>query len=435
MALTRRQFVAAASAVVAAPLVTASCGFAGSNSSSDSDALTFTTWGTDAELAGFRKAISGFEKSSNGSKVSLNAVPYAQMFDDLDAQIAAGKAPDLFRVPYYTLGSYAGRGQLLDITKHLPAGFAQRFTPTAWAAVQSTHDGTSVPVGVPHHTDTSVILYNKAMLKQAGVTSVPTSLETAWTWKQFDAVLAGMRTSLPADKYPLVVNWQGNGVTRWLSWLFEANGRFLSTDGTNSPIDSAAGRAAVDYTKGFFAKKYVPPNSSVKSTSLAQDIWFSQTAAMAFEGGFLLPDADTTATFEWGATYPPRDLRAASDFGGNAVVVTSKTKKAAQAVAFLDYLTAADVMKDFCVRASLLPTRRDLVKDGIRFDARGDLTPVLIDQASTVRPQDASQVASPSMLKIITVLQDQLENAFVGGQSTDRTLSGLASGIQSAAGK
>ncbi len=435
MALTRRQFVAAASAVVAAPLATAACGFTGSNSSSDSDALTFTTWGTDAELTGFRNAISGFEKSSNGSKVTLNAVPYAQMFDDLDAQIAAGNAPDIFRVPYYTLGSYAGRGQLMDITKHLPKGFAQRFTPTAWAAVQGSHQGARFPVGVPHHTDTSAILYNKQLMKQAGVTSVPTSLEDAWTWKQFDAVLASMRKALPSDKYPLVVNWQGNGVTRWLSWLFEANGRFLSPDGTSSPIDSAAGRAAVDYTRAFFTEKYVPPNSSVKSTSLAQDIWFSQTAAMAFEGGFLLPDAKTTATFDWGATYPPRDHRAASDFGGNAVVVTSQTKKAEQAVAFLDYLTDAGVMKDFCARASLLPTRRDLVSSGIRYDVRGDLTKVFIDQASTVRPQDAAQVASPSMLKIITVLQDQLENAFVGGQSTQRTLSALAGGIESAVGK
>ncbi|MBE7188405.1 extracellular solute-binding protein, partial [Jatrophihabitans endophyticus] len=277
--------------------------------------------------------------------------------------------------------------------------------------------------------------YNKQLMKQAGVTSVPTSLEDAWTWKQFDAVLASMRKALPSDKYPLVVNWQGNGVTRWLSWLFEANGRFLSPDGTSSPIDSAAGRAAVDYTRAFFTEKYVPPNSSVKSTSLAQDIWFSQTAAMAFEGGFLLPDAKTTATFDWGATYPPRDHRAASDFGGNAVVVTSQTKKAEQAVAFLDYLTDAGVMKDFCARASLLPTRRDLVSSGIRYDVRGDLTKVFIDQASTVRPQDAAQVASPSMLKIITVLQDQLENAFVGGQSTQRTLSALAGGIESAVGK
>ncbi len=283
---------------------------------SAADGISFTTWGTDAELAGFRSVIASFQKTSAGFPVTLNAVPYAQMFSDLDAQIQANKAPDIFRVPYYTLGSYAGRGQLLDLAPHLPSGFASRFTPTAWAAVQSK----GTPVGVPHHTDTSVILYNKDLLDSAGITSVPTTLETAWTWDQLTDVATTLRAKLPASKYPMVVNWQGNGVTRWLSWLFESNGRFLDTSLTAPAIDSDAARAAVDYTKAMFTKKFVPPNSSVKSTSLAQDIWFGQTAAMAFEGGFLLPDAQTTATFNWGATFAPRNNRAASDFGGNAVV-------------------------------------------------------------------------------------------------------------------
>jgi hypothetical protein len=55
-----------------------------------------------------------------------------------------------------------------------------------------------------------------------------------------------------------------------------------------------------------------------------------------------------------------------------------------------------------------------------------------VGQATTVRPGDSGQVASPSMSKIITVLKDQLEQAFVGGQSTDRTLAGIASGIAAA---
>ena len=45
---------------------------------------------------------------------------------------------------------------------------------------------------------------------------------------------------------------------------------------------------------------------------------------------------------------------------------------------------------------------------------------------------DSGQVASPSMSKIITVLKDQLEQAFVGGQSTEKTLAGLTSGIAAA---
>jgi multiple sugar transport system substrate-binding protein len=427
--ISRRQFLGAAGAA-AAPLLLAGCGFTTSNSApaANSNTLTFTTWGTDSELAGFRSVIAGFEKANAGSTVALNAVPYAQMFTNIDAQLQAGNPPDIFRVPYYTFGRYAGSGQLLDLSPHVDKSFGDRFTPAAWAAVQNT----AKPFGVPHHTDTSAILYNKAAFQAAGITSVPTTLDQAWTWDQFQQVLQTLRKTMPATKYPFAYNWQGNGVTRWLSWLFEADGRFLSPDLITPAIDSAAGRSAVDFTKGFFPQRLVPPNSSVKSSTLAADLWYSQTTAMVSSGAFAIPDATKTLTFDWGATFSPRRSRAASDFGGNALVATAKTKQPALAAAFLDYLTQQEQMNTFCAGASLLPTRRDLVAGGIKFAVRPELSPVFIGQASTVQAGDSGQVASPSMSKIITVLKDQLEQAFIGGQSTDKTVAGISAGIAAA---
>ena len=288
------------------------------------------------------------------------------------------------------------------------------------------------PFGVPHHTDTSVIVYNKAALASAGITSVPTTLETAWTWDEFEQVLSKLRAALPADKYPLAVNWQGNGVTRWLSWLFEADGRFLAEDLKTPAIDSAAGGAAVDFTKSFFTKKSVPQNNSVKSTTLASDTWYSETTALTFAGAFFVPDATKTLKFEWGTTFLPRKVRSAGDFGGNALVATAGTKNPALAAKFLDFMTQADSMRDFCAGASLLPTRPDLVRSGIDFTVRPELSPVFIGQASSVQAKDSGQVASPSMSKINTVLKDQLESAFVGGQSTDATVKNISAGIAAA---
>src|SRR5947208_2541113 len=85
----------------------------------------------------------------------------------------------------------------------LPAALADRCTPAAWSAVQNS----GKPYGVPHHTDTSVILYNKDALASAGVTSVPTSLDKAWTWDEFEQVLLKLRAKLPSNKYPFVDNW------------------------------------------------------------------------------------------------------------------------------------------------------------------------------------------------------------------------------------
>jgi len=428
MELSRRHFLGAAG-VASLPFLLAGCGFAPSagRPSSGTDTLTFTTWGTDAELAGLRSAIQAFEEQ-NGATVELNAVPYDQMFENIDAQIQAGNPPDIFRVPYYTFGAYAGRGQLLDLSDHLPSGFADRFTPQAWAAVQN---GGS-PFGVPHHTDTSSILYNVQALADAGVPTPPTSADEAWTWEQFEGVARTLRDALPADRYPFVVNWQGNGVTRWLSWLFQSDGRFLEEDLVTPAIDSDAGRTALEFTSSFFSRGFVPANNSVRSSTLAQDTWFSQTAAMTFAGAFLIPDADATLDFEFAATPFPRNVRSGSDFGGNALVATADTLNPELAAAFLDFVTGADPMREFCAGASLLPTRADLVADGIEFDVRPDLSETFVTQAGVVQPQDSGQVASPSMSGIISVLQNELELAFTGGQDAASALAAMSAGIADA---
>ncbi|MGO1487489.1 MAG: ABC transporter substrate-binding protein [Arachnia sp.] len=439
MAPTRRNFLSLA-ALAAAPVGLAGCGGftqqqdpEPATSGSDSQAaqtLTFTTWGTDDELAALRETIGRFEEANSGATVALNAVPYQQMFTNIDAQLQSNTAPDIFRVPYYTFGSYAGADQLLDLGPLLDGDFRDRFTPQAWAAVQS--EGS--PFGVPHHTDTSAILYNKDMFDAAGITSVPTTLEEAWTWEELEQVALQLREALPAEKYPMAYNWQGNGVTRWLSWLFQTDGRFLEEDLIAPAIDSDAGRAAVEFTSSFFSRNLVPQNNSVKSTTYASDTWYAETVAMTWAGAFLIPDAASTLEFNWGATYAPRNVRGGSDFGGNALVATAGTAVPELAAAFLEFVTQEESMRDFCEAASLLPTRQDLVEAGISFTDRPELSEIFIGQASVVQASDSGQVASPNMSAIITVLQDQLEQAFVGGQSVEDTITGLSEGIAQATG-
>lgn len=261
---------------------------------------------------------------------------------------------------------------------------------------------------------------------------MPETLESAWTWEEFDQILLQLRAALPADRYPLVYNWQSASVTRWFSWLFQAGGRFLEDDLVTPAIDSDAGRAAIDFTKSFFERQLVPENNSVKSVTFASDTFFAETAAMAFAGTFILPDAESLAPFELGATFQPRGERGASDLGGNPLVATANTTKPELAAEFLAFMCGRETQLDFCVASSLLPTRRDLVGEEVPFASLPELGQYFVGQASTVRPEDAAQFASSNVDTIRTVLSDQLEQAFIGGQSTEDTITNLSEGIAQA---
>lgn len=437
MKINHKRVVAAAAVVTVGALALSGCtgfggGGGGGGGGSSSQSLTFTTWGSEAEEMQFKKLIKQFESENDGASIKLNVVPYDQMFSNIDAQLASGDAPDLFRVDYGNLGVYSSQDQLLDLGPYFTDKEIADFVPAMWEAV--SFNGT--PFGVPHQTDVSALLVNTAMVESAGVdpSTFPTTQDQAWTWAEFADVAQQLRSGLPEDKYPFVYNWQLGGAPRWLSWLFQSGGSYISEDGKKATIDSAEGKKSLDFTKSFFENKWVPPTSSTKATVYADNLFTEGTAAMAFAGSFLIPDQESLNKFEWTAIPMPRDERGATDLGGNALVATKDAKNPKLAAKFLKFMVSADAMSAFCAATNELPTRLDLAGDAVTFDVRPDVMPVFVDQAATIEAGDVKQLTSPGMAAINTALQDQLEAAFTGNQSTPDTLANLSRAIQEAIG-
>jgi multiple sugar transport system substrate-binding protein len=438
MPVSRRQFLSGAGSLAAASVLSSCAGFTKSGSKSSGGSagkagtLRFTTWGSDAEAAAFKQLARSFESQHKGAKVDLKIVPYGEMFTGIDAQLQAGTAPDVFRVDYGTLGVYSSKDVLLDLTGKLDKALTDDFIPALLQAV--TYQGKVF--GVPQETDTTAVLYRPDLLQKAGVTDVPASLDKAWTWAELGQVADKLKGSLDPKIKPFCYDWQELGAFRWLTWLFEAGGRLLEDDLKTPAVVSAEGRKALEFTTRFFSKSWVPKNTSVKGSTYPDAAFISGQVAMAFAGNFLVPGiADGIKDkFEWKVTYQPRDVRASSDLGGNALVATKGSKNKELAAEFLAFMVDKNSMKSFCEKSLELPTRTSLVKEKLDFAVRPDLMPVYVDQATTISAADVEQVTVPYFGQVNTLLQDQLELAFRGRQSVDQTLQKIADGITSAAG-
>jgi multiple sugar transport system substrate-binding protein len=153
---------------------------------------------------------------------------------------------------------------------------------------------------------------------------------------------------------------------------------------------------------------------------------------MAFIGSFLVPDMDFFNEFDWTSVPMPRDVRGATDLGGNALVATAGTDNPDLAAEFLKFMASSEAMTAFCAGTNELPTRVDIEPGSIEFAVRPDVMPVFVEQATVIEPDDVRQLTSPAMAAINVALQDELEAAFVGGQSTADTLSNLADAIADA---
>lgn len=433
--VSRRQFLVAAGAG-AATLGIAACGGSSSKSkggtshkkASGPATITFTTWASTAEAKAFKQLVSQFHEAHPTIKVNLDIVPYDQVLQDINSRLQAHNAPDAFRVTYTDLGVYSSKQALLDLSSYVPSDFKSQFQPAYYAAIE--FDGK--PYGIPHQTDTTALVYNKAVLAKAGIKSVPTSLGSAWSWDEFLAVAKKVQAVMPANKYAFMYDWAQTGAFRWLTWLFEAGGNLLSQDLKSSAINSPQGHKALEFTQSFFTEKLVPPNSSTGNTTYPDTLFLSQTIGMAFAADFLLPGDITTAKFDWGVTYQPRDVAASSDLGGNGIVGAAETKQPEATATFLQFLASRDAMSTFCALTNELPTRADLKGSDIKWAVAGKDMGVFVDQATTLTPFQTQQVTIPAFGKINTVLQNDLDTAFVQHQDPSTTLSNISSAVNSA---
>ena len=429
MSLDRRTFLALLGAAAGSAALGGCAGFTGGGGGGDEgadDRLTFTLWAGDAELTAFQQLARDFE-AAEGIRVELQQVPFDQLLTTVDAGLQGGQAPDVFRVTYTDLGVYSSQGALLDLSGYLPDGYADQFRPGLWSAV--TRDGT--PFGVPHHTDTSMILVRADALQQAGLT-LPTSYDQAWSWEQLDEALVRLQGIARDQQFATGVNWQQFGAYRWLNFLGQTGGRLLTEDLSAPAVDSPEGLEALRFTQSFFSRGLVPPTSSTKG-DYVDELFAAGTTASVFAGDFLLPSL-AEAGFDFEATFLPRNPEVTAELGGNAVVATADGPRAEQAALFLEFLASQEQMARFCEATTVLPTRTDLAGSDLSYEVRPDLMELFVAQSEAITEDIVAQTTVPSFNEINAALVERLEEAFVGGGDAAAVLAELSADIERALG-
>nr|WP_284287834.1 hypothetical protein [Angustibacter aerolatus] len=108
--------------------------------------------------------------------------------------------------------STGSKGTLLDLSPYFSADDVAEFLPPLWQAVQ--YQGR--PYGVPHQTDTSAIVYDTAVLRDAGITTVPDKRRTPGRGRSSRRSRPPCAARLPEQKFPFAYDWTRAGAFRWL---------------------------------------------------------------------------------------------------------------------------------------------------------------------------------------------------------------------------
>ena len=223
--------------------------------------LTFSVWGGDSEIAGYKDVIAKYEAANPGVKIKLDVMPFAQFYQQVDTRLAGRSCPDIFRVTYQQIGRYATNKARPSTSPSISRRTSARALPRLSGA-RST---------------------SKACPLRCHITQILSRCSTMPTfWKRRAFRLYQPRSSLELGSvhrqcqreklkaqggasYPFAMSWQNGAVHRWMFYLYQHGGRLLNEDLTASRITEKAGVETIGWTQSWFTEGLVPPSTSVKS--------------------------------------------------------------------------------------------------------------------------------------------------------------------------
>ena len=358
---------------------------------------------SQAELDTTKTQIAAFEKLT-GAKVKLDVIPFTSLDTQLQARLAAGNAPDVGRLN--NPGLYIKDS--LDLEKYLGRKYAAEFLKGS--TLQVTHPTTKKLIGVPYDLTVNGPFINVDMFKKAGV-AVPTS----WNWAQLIAAGKAVQKATGSE-YAFAIDKSGHRVSTVMSQF----GAFMVDKNQRNVLPTSKFRAekAVKLITDLYKADQAPRDLWIGTGtkySSPTAIFLAQQTPIFFSGNWQVAALAKDAKFDFAAVPNPKELNGGGWPGGKFLTAFNASKNPDLAAYFLYFLADTAQMEQMDKNAFWLPTRADLVAQGVKYANRSaDMAVFQADAAKT--PAAAYGIQSVPTLtgNIYNKLRDLMTEVMAG---------------------
>lgn len=415
--VSRRGFLRAGTALLAAPAVGAAA--CGGGSSSSSSPLRFSVSFEPARLGPYRKAVAAWNKAHAKNTVKIENTPFDNYYQKLHVETAGGKFPDIWT---YTAGNgeyWIDHELCLPLNKYLTKYHVNVSDVNRTDLHYVTRSGTIY--GLPYDYSAFVLFYNKDLLDQLRIPQ-PTADTTLDELATHASLVAKKAHNKAGKTYGLASPMQGD----WTSMgFFNAFGAQLTTTSHKVDVDNAAGIACLSYFADLIKHGVAPgPGAGVDPLTL----FISGRAAYYFDGGWDFAALDQGAKFKWDIAPLPKGPGGTAGVGSGGIFCISKSaKNPDQAFQFLNYITSKNQLEQIVAKSG----------GGVpgRYSAQAALPSLARRYAQMIAPYPAFNATAGSLelfnaeTKILQSLyQGHLSPAAAAKQLTSQGNDALASG-------
>jgi len=261
--------------------------------------VSFSFWGTFAELATWRRVAAAFEAAHPGTAVRLEWWP-ERYHGKSQRALASGAPPDVMLLQDEPFRRFCAAGRVRDLTPLAAANplfAADRFDTTAVESFRYRGRRYGMPVfGGP-----IVVFYNKDLFDLAGVPYPPDD----WTWDEFLDTCRRLTRDTDGDGETdtfgvNIVKWW----VFWLPWVWSSGGSLMDEARTRCVLDTPEAVRGLTFYRDLKWKHHVAPQPG-EFHQMGQDMMFlTDRVAMLLTGAYKMPLLRNTAK-RWDVAHMP----------------------------------------------------------------------------------------------------------------------------------
>lgn len=375
--------------------------------------IEITYWeSSTSDKAGWDLMFSSFKNDHPEISIKPQVYPSATYRDQLDTRIAGNDWPDVVRYTYQRMGKFKEAGVMLDITGKISEASLADVVPAYLSAM--TYNGKLV--GMPHHTDTVAIFYNKAMFAKSGI-RIPKNATDGWTWDELTEIARKVKVDNNLD-YAFAGIWEAGSGYRYLPFIYMNGGSVLGADMKTITINSPEALKATQMYETW-RKENLIVKTGFTQTAAANNLFVAGKIAFTFSGSWHCSFMNDNMPNNWGVTYMPQvNGKTGSDMGGNGLFAYAKTKFPTASTIFIDYMTTKDNMKKFCEASNFIPVRTSLISEGLKYTSFQNEMDTFLDIVATIDPKMAADETSARFQQLNTIYAEEMDPLVIDGSKT-----------------
>lgn len=292
-----------------------------------------------------QKMVEAFEATHENIKIEVETIGYDDYFTQMQTRVAGGTAPDCYELNIENFAAYANKGLLAEITGQDLSGLNE----TALGAFNVN----GKQYGLPESFSNVVLIYNKDLFDQAGVT-YPTD-----DWTQDDVQNAAEKIRALGDD--IFGIWQPITYNEFFKVVAQYGGSLLNEDKTQFTINSEENIKAAQTLVDRVLVSNVQPNSVQQGGMGDWDMFMSGRLGMIPTGIWAFQTFTENCDFAWDIAVEPGSTQKATHFFSNCVVMNPETEHPEEVAEWLAWLTSSTESADIRLAAGWdLPALKDL---------------------------------------------------------------------------